>query len=159
MATSQRHSNPNLPLPYQRVQRPTLSSACYRLSQLYGESAHKWESRMSGPESDFARVARMIGVLRGLGMNDAVTERMVQIEHALASRVIPPLFEALSEEQLADCFEDLSEEPFREKLRKGTATVEDAQTYVKRSAAARYKAELAEVAVTQWIAEQKEAQR
>ena len=110
MAT--RPTSSSVRVPFRTVQRPTLASVSYRLSQLHGESASKWEQRMTGPESSFRHVALMLTELRAAGLDDAITERMALIEAALGPTETLSLREAVNRHNMADALEDCSQSEF-----------------------------------------------
>lgn len=79
-------------MPYQPVpgKKATLQSACIRLADLYGDSPATWENRMNGAASDYQQVARMNRVLRELGLEDKVCERMTPVEDSMAALTCDP---------------------------------------------------------------------
>lgn len=108
---------------------------------LYGECCH--------------RVAIGNGVLRDFGQEALMMTHMAEIDASLGPRRPLDLMDALHQAEMADCFEQIPDETLREKLRRGEATVQDAEAYVAKSALARYKAEQAEAAVKIWIDQRK----
>jgi hypothetical protein len=140
---------PGLPL-----KKATVVSVCYRLHQLHGESPTTWENRMSGEVSDYKQVARMNRELIGAGMTEKVAELMAVIDASLSGQTPITLHDALHEAEIADCMEQIADESFRDKLRRGTASVSDAREYVRKSAHARTKAEKAEAETLTWISQQ-----
>jgi len=75
------------------------------------------------------------------------------IEVALAGAPLP-LLRALHEAELADAAEQTADEEFRHAIQEGTATIEQAREYIRKSAVARRKAEQAEQSVAEWIRKQ-----
>jgi hypothetical protein len=138
-------------LPFKKA---TVSSACFRLHQLHGESPVTWENRMSGEVSDYKQVARMNRTLIDFGLTEKVAELMAVIDASLAGQLPITLHDALHEAEIADCMEQIADESFRDKLRKGTASVSDAKEYLRKSAVQRTKAEIAERETLTWIKEQ-----
>ncbi len=94
----------------QPLKRETMTSACVRLHQLYGESPKSWENRMSGEASDYRRVARMNRVLCDLGLQSKVAELMAPIEASLAACARS---DAQHREAVTDAEEDLAQEMVR----------------------------------------------
>ncbi len=135
----------------QRSQSHSLASVSVRLSQLYGESPQTWAHRLSGEASWYRGVQKMNGVLRMMGELDRLTELMIPVEMSLGPESALPLEQALHEAELADCREQEVDEVFRHKLHAGTATVADAETYLRASAIQCAKAEGARLAVHQWL--------
>lgn len=136
--------------PFQRP-RPALPSC--RLAQVYGVAKEKTATALY--TLSCRRVAQGNEVYLDAGRDDVVMAHMAEVDASMLPRPAVDLMTALHEAELADCWEQISDERFREKLRRGTATVEDAREYMRKSACARYKAEQAEQSVISWIAQQK----
>jgi hypothetical protein len=132
--------------------RAPTALAAVRLAQVY-QVAHG-KNAMELYRRSCQRVAQGNEVLRAFGLTTLVVECMAPIDASLASDEVPPLLEALHEAEMTDCLEQPTDETLREKLRLGKATVADAQDYIRKSAAARHRAEIAERAVRAWIQEQ-----
>lgn len=79
------------------------------------------------------------------------------IEAELAGAPLP-LAVALHRAELADNQEQIAEEELRHAIQEGTATVEQAREYIRKSALARRTAEQAEQSVQRWI-DEREASR
>lgn len=157
MSTPAREAASNTRYGWPRINgRPALSplkpSAPVLMAQAYQRSSPR--KAMELYRTSCRLVALGNQVLRESGLTAVVVESMAQIDASLASDDVPPLLDALHEAEMSDCVEQPVDETFRERLRQGKATVAEARDYIRKSAAARYKAEQAERAVAQWIAEQ-----
>lgn len=144
-------------MPYRTAgrEKATAASAALRLHQMFGESAATWENRMYGAGSVYRRVAQINGALRVLGLLDKLTELMMPVELSLGPEGVLPLPEALHAAEIADTEEQLADESFRFKLAQGTATVADADVYLKKSALQCARAEVARREVERWKASQR----
>jgi hypothetical protein len=134
--------------------KQTLASVCYRLHQLHGESPTTWENRMSGEVSDYKQVARMNRELIAAGLSDKVAELMATIDASLMGEAVPHLYDAIAQEQHADREEDACGDAFVLAIAQGAVPVAEAKSWIKRSAAARFRAEQCEAAVQRWIESQ-----
>lgn len=124
-------------------------SPSVRLAQVYEVAKEKTAAAL------YIRACHLVAqgneVYLDAGHDGVVTERMAEIDASMLPRPAVDLMTALHEAEMADCFEQITDEAFREKLRHGVATVEDGREYVRKSAIARYKAEQAEQSVIGWI--------
>jgi hypothetical protein len=136
--------------PFQRQRRVSPS---VRLAQVYKVAKPKTAAALYIQSCE--RVAQGNEVYLAAGQADTVMAHMAQIDASMGSQIPVDLMTALHEAELTDCDEQRPDETFREKLRRGEATVADGETYINKSALARYKAEQAERAVRTWITEQK----
>lgn len=154
MAT--RHSGPNMPIRYIPLKSIGQASYSLRLAQVY--QVARPATAVELYRRSCQRVAEGNDVLLAFGKLDMLVENMACIEASLASRNLPELPVALHEAEMSDCLEQPVDELFRERLRQGKATIAEAKDYIRRSAAARHKAEQAERAVADWIKEQDKAE-
>jgi hypothetical protein len=95
-------------LPFKKA---TVSSACFRLHQLHGESPVTWENRMSGEVSDYKQVARMNRTLIEFGLTEKVAELMAVIDASLMGQV-PSFEDAMYHHNLSDALEDYRQAEF-----------------------------------------------
>lgn len=136
---------------FQRL-RPVSPSV--RLAQVYHVAKEKTATALYALSCQ--RVAQGNEVYLDAGQMDVVMAHMAEVDASMLPRPAVDLLTALHEAEMADCFEQIPDETFRDKLRRGTATVGDAREYVRKSVVARYKAEQAEQSVLNWIAKQQE---
>lgn len=121
-----------------------------RAADALGVSCAVADKRLYGDAAVNLQCAAIVGAdVRGGDLESALAF-VAPIEAALGGAAIP-LFQALHEAELADNAEQYADETFREKLRQGTATADDAREFIRKSAAARHKAEEAERAAQRWI--------
>lgn len=123
-----------------------------RLAQVYEVAKAKTAAALYALSCE--RVALGNEVYLDAGQADVVTEHMAVIDASMLPRPAVDLLTALHEAEMADCFEQIPDETFREKLRRGVATVEQGREWVRKSAMARYKSEQAEQSVVGWIKQQ-----
>jgi hypothetical protein len=95
-------------LPFKKA---TVSSACFRLHQLHGESPVTWENRMSGEVSDYKQVARMNRTLIDFRLTEKVAELMAVIDASLMGHV-PSFEDAMYHHNLSDALEDYRQAEF-----------------------------------------------
>jgi hypothetical protein len=124
-----------------------------RLAEALDCTVAKAEKLVYGPEAVNHQCARVVASDVKAGDLETALAFIAPIEAALGGAPVP-LFQALHEAELADNAEQNADESFREKLRQGTATIDDAKEYIRKSAAARHKAEEAERAAQRWIEHQ-----
>lgn len=136
------------------IKKPSLGSAAVRLHEMFGESPATWENRIYGEASVYRRVAQINGALRVLGLVNRLTELMMPVELSLGPEGVVALPEALHLAELADCREQEADESFRYKLSQGTATVAEAESYLRKSAAQCAHADVARREAQRWIAAQ-----
>lgn len=121
-----------------------------RAADALGVSCAVADKRLYGDAAVNLQCAAIVGAdVRGGDLESALAF-VAPIEAALGGAAIP-LFQALHEAELADNAEQYADETFREKLRQGTATADDAREFIRKSAPARHKAEEAERAAQRWI--------
>lgn len=139
-------------LSFQRHRQPL---PFLRIAQELGYAKEKTaRDRLSRP---YLQVAKTNLCLRASGHTDKLAELMAVVDASLTDTLPISLYDALHDAEMADCQEQIADESFRDKLRKGAATVDDAREYLKRSAIQRAKAEVAERETLLWIAEQEDS--
>ncbi len=129
-------------------------SAEVRLAKRYGGRPRTWKGRMTGPDSCYLHIARINTDLIENGEADRALTLMVPVDASLGPVSRVELVDALHQAEIKDAAEQLADENFRDKLRRGVATPDDARDYIARSVAARRAAEVAEQAARRWIDEQ-----
>ncbi|MGH7510895.1 MAG: hypothetical protein ACREMZ_15690 [Gemmatimonadales bacterium] len=145
-------------LPYQaRHPRPALSRKL-RVARALNVSEALADKKLYGERSVNRECAKILASDLEAGDTEAAALFLSPIDAACAPRHSLSLHEALHRAELADAAEQVADENFREKLRQGTATVEEAREYLRKSALARAAAEEAERETQAWIDEQ-EARR
>ena len=137
-----------------RFQRHRPVSPFLRLAQELGYAKPK--TARDNLRKPYRQVAISNRVLLDAGKPELVNDLMREIDASFGPPVVPPLLEAMHAEMLADSLEDLSQEEFRDKLRRGDATVQDAREFLRRSVEARTRAAELERATMEWIREQGE---
>lgn len=135
--------------------RPNGGSAEVRLAARHGGKPKTWHSRIYGETSAYRLVAQINEDLVSHGESERALTLMVPIDASLATRQRIPLECALHLAELKDAEEQMADENFRDKLRQGTATPDDAREYIRRSIAARAAAEDAIQEARAWIDAQK----
>jgi hypothetical protein len=156
MTTSQAHMPYSIGTKREPGKRETIASVCYRLSRMYGEATSTWESRVYGENSVYRLAAKINRELIAAGLTEKVAELLAPIDASLMGEAVPPLHEAIVREQQGDRSEDGCQDAFLLALSEGAVPVAEAKEYVKRSAAARFRAEQCEAAVSLWVQAQEE---
>lgn len=134
-------------LPY--LPRTSSALASVRLAQVYAVARAR--TALDLYRRSVERVCRGNEVFLAFGMPEFVLEQMAVIEASLGGSRRIPLHEALHEAELADAAEQVPDETFRYRLSQGTATVEEAKDWLRKTAAQCVKAEVAMREVQDWI--------
>lgn len=123
-----------------------------RLAQELGYAKEKTaRDQLARP---YLQVAKTNLVLLQAGCTEKIAELMAVVDASLTGELPTTLDDALHEAEIADCLEQVADESFRDKRRRGAATVKDAREYLRRSAIQRQKAEIAERETLRWIVRQ-----
>lgn len=93
------------------VQPPSYRLASVRLNALYGDAVSTWQDRISGERSWFVGLARVIRVLRDVGLSDRIPELMVPIDAALAPQALS-LKDCIDAHNAGDALEDVAQSAF-----------------------------------------------
>lgn len=144
-------------LPYQTVHPRERVSRRLRIARALNISVAAADKKIYGAHAVNRECARILTADIDAGDTEAATLFLAPIDAACAPRQRLGLMEALHRAEMADCLEQLADETFREKLRQGTATVDDAREFIRRSAIARTAAEVAEREAMEWIREKESA--